>query len=78
MIKLYTRTGCPYCGMVLGVINEMDIDYKELEISNEANLDSLLEIGGKQQVPFLIDEDRNVSMYESSDIIEYLKKNYKK
>ena len=30
-------------------------------------------MGGKRQVPFLVDTDRNIQMYESDDIIEYLK-----
>jgi glutathione S-transferase len=32
----------------------------------------LMDKGGKLQVPFLVDEERGVSMYESDDIIEYL------
>lgn len=78
MIKLYTRTGCPFCIKTLQVINDLGVDYQELEISNEDNLKSLLELGGKQQVPFLVDEEKNISMYESGDIIEYLNQNYKK
>ena len=31
-----------------------------------------MEIGGKDQVPFMVDE--NTKMYESNDIVEYLKK----
>ena len=30
-------------------------------------------IGGKRQVPFIIDRDNKVEMYESDEIIEYLK-----
>jgi glutaredoxin 2 len=36
----------------------------------------LLKLGGKEQVPFMVDTDKGVMMYESEDIIEYLKKNY--
>ncbi|MBO6087624.1 glutathione S-transferase N-terminal domain-containing protein, partial [bacterium] len=32
----------------------------------------LMEIGGKDQVPFMVED--NISMYESNDIVEYLKK----
>jgi glutathione S-transferase len=38
----------------------------------------LLTKGGKVQVPYLEDTDRGVSMYESLDIIEYLKTYYGK
>lgn len=38
------------------------------EIANE-----LVEKGGKQQVPYLVDEKNGVAMYESSDIIDHLR-----
>ncbi len=38
--------------------------------------DILEKLGGKQQVPFLLDVDKGVSMYESDEIISYLKKTY--
>jgi glutathione S-transferase len=33
-------------------------------------------IGGKTQVPLLVDQSKNVVMYESNDIIDYLESNY--
>lgn len=33
----------------------------------------LLKLGGKAQVPFLDDIENGTSMYESDDIIEYVK-----
>ena len=47
--------------------------YKKIDISNKESEESLIQIGGKRQVPFLIDTERNIQMYESKDIIEYLK-----
>jgi len=41
-------------------------------------LQELLKIGGKWQMPFLLDESANVSMYESDKIIEYLRRRYVK
>ena len=32
--------------------------------------------GGKRQTPFLVDEERQITMYESDDIIEYLADTY--
>ena len=49
------------------------IDYKKIDISNKESEDSLIQIGGKRQVPFIVDKERNIQMYESADIIEYLK-----
>lgn len=36
----------------------------------------LMKLGGLQQVPFLVDTDKGEMMYESSDIVEYLRKHY--
>ena len=44
-----------------------------IDISNIESEDSLIKIGGKRQVPFLVDNERNIQMYESNDIIEYIK-----
>ncbi len=55
----------------LGVTLELrDID------ESETALAELMEKGGKSQVPYLVDEDKNVSMFESDDIIEYMREHY--
>jgi len=72
MITLYTKTGCPYCDKVKDRIAELALPYSEKNISDEKNLSELLEKGGKRQVPFMIDDERGTSMYESGDIIYYL------
>jgi len=41
-----------------------------------AAMAELLDKGGEKQVPFLVDSEKSVTMYESSDIIEYLRDNY--
>jgi len=40
-------------------------------------LDELIEKGGKKMVPYLVDTERGVSMYESNDIVAYLTEHYK-
>ncbi len=49
-------------------------DLKDISEDEAARLE-LIEKGGKQQVPFLVDTDKGVSMYESSDIIDYIREN---
>ena len=78
MIKIYIRSGCPFCALVLQKANQLNIKIETLDISNPENLQSLLEKGGKQTVPFLDDEEKGISMYESGDIANYLEENYKK
>lgn len=73
MLNLYILESCPYCRKVMSFLDDKGIKYTKIDIKNKTNEEALIKIGGKRQVPFLIDTDRNIQMYESSDIIEYLK-----
>ena len=54
-------------------LKEYEIKFNPIDIKNKTNEETLIKLGGKRQVPFLVDNDRNIQMYESNDIIEYLK-----
>lgn len=73
MLELFILETCPYCIKVMNYMKENNIDFRKIDISNKESEASLIQIGGKRQVPFLIDKERNIQMYESNDIIEYLK-----
>ncbi len=73
MIDLFMLESCPYCKKVMKYMDENGMKYNKIDISNTASEEALINIGGKRQVPFIVDKDRNIQMYESSDIIEYLK-----
>ncbi len=36
----------------------------------------LVRIGGKKQMPFMVDDERNEKLYESADIMEYLRNRF--
>ncbi len=73
MLDLFILETCPYCKKVMAFMDEHNINYNKVDIADKANEDTLIQMGGKRQVPFLADRDRNIQMYESSDIIEYIK-----
>ena len=73
MLDLFILETCPYCIKVMDYLEKEKIKYRKIDISNKESEDSLINIGGKRQVPFLVDRERNIQMYESNDIIEYLK-----
>jgi glutaredoxin len=73
MLDLYILQTCPYCKKVLAFAEEKGISLNTIDIADSKNEETLITLGGKRQVPFLVDKDRNVQMYESADIIEYLK-----
>lgn len=73
MFDLYIMETCPYCKKVMAFMQEKEIDYKKIDIADKQNEETLIQLGGKRQVPFFVDKERNIQMYESEDIIEYLK-----
>ena len=73
MLDLFVLETCPYCKKVMEFLEKENIKYRKIDISDKDSENSLIQIGGKRQVPFLVDKERNLQMYESEDIIEYLK-----
>ncbi len=73
MFDLYILESCPYCKKVMSFMDDRGVKYNKIDTSEKASEEALVKAGGKRQVPFLVDKDRNIQMYESNDIIEYLK-----
>ena len=73
MLDLYILETCPYSIKVMNYFDEHNISYNKKDITKTENLEKLIKIGGERQVPFLHDTDDDTSMYESDDIIEYVK-----
>ena len=72
MINIYELETCPYCKKVIDFMENNKIPYKKIDIANPQNEEELITLGGKRQVPFIVDKENNVEMYESSEIIDYL------
>ncbi len=71
---LYVKTGCPWAKRVLDFADQNGITFELRNIADPGVADELIERGGKRQVPYLVDVKNAVEMYESADIVEYLKK----
>lgn len=76
MIDIFILENCPYCQKVMDFLKDKKIEYNKIDTKNMDNVLKLLSIGGKDQVPFLYNPKTNDKIYESNDIITYLK-NYK-
>ncbi len=76
MLTLYVKTGCPFCIKVLNTGKELGIVFEEKNIADDLGAAELIARGGKRQVPYLVDTERNIEMYESGDINAYLRENY--
>jgi glutaredoxin len=78
MIIFYALPTCPYCAKVRGKLNELGVSYNELSINEAENEKKLIELGGKRTVPYIVDDEKNVAMYESDKIVKFLEENYTK
>ena len=76
MLTLYRRPECPFCRKVLDMAEESGIALEKKDISNPTVANELVAKGGKKQVPYLFDSETGVVMYESMDIIAYLRAHY--
>ena len=78
MLTHYVKTGCPFCAKALAKVQELNLTIEEKNIADSAVAAELIARGGKRQVPYLVDSDRSVEMYESDDIVAYLGEHYGK
>ncbi|MBT4519752.1 MAG: glutaredoxin [Halieaceae bacterium] len=78
-ISLYHYQSCPFCGFTREAIETLGLDIETRDILLQpAFREELVAGGGKPQVPCLkIETDNGATrwLYESSDIIHYLKNN---
>ncbi len=76
-LTLYHFLGCPYCQRVRDFLGKKGISVPMKDIhENPLWRDELIKIGAKPQVPCLVIDGK--ALYESLNIIEWFKKNYKK
>ena len=73
MLDLFISETCPYCQKVMKYFDENDIEYNKIDTADEDNVLRLMTLGGKDQVPFLYNEKTDDRLYESDNIIDYVK-----
>ena len=78
LLKLYDIENCPYCRIVREVLTELDLDAEIYPCpkGGERDRKQLRSRGGKEQFPYLIDENTGAEMYESMAIIKHLYQEY--
>jgi len=73
-LTLYYRPFCPFCRKVIQFMEQEDLHIPLKSIQEDSkNLEELVEIGEKSQVPCLVIDGK--ALYESDDIIEWLRAN---
>jgi glutaredoxin 2 len=86
MIELYQSEGCPHCGKVRDKHSDVRASYvihnpplpgkQGGDVTNEQTYTEMTELGGLDQIPYLVDTTRDEALYESDDIVDYLEEHY--
>ena len=78
MLELYEYEDCPYCRLVREVLTELDLDARIYPCPRGGARfrPRVKDLGGKFQFPFLVDPNTGRQMYESADIVAYLRETY--
>lgn len=73
MLTLYYKPTCAFSKAVLAEAERMNIKMNLKDVSYDVVLlQELLDRGGKEQTPLMVDQERGVTLYESGAIINYL------
>ncbi|QLG63971.1 glutathione S-transferase N-terminal domain-containing protein [Halorarum salinum] len=86
MLELYQAESCPHSTEVREALTDLGASYvvhnprlpgdEGGDVLNELTHRELTEFGGEDQIPFLVDTDREESLYGSDDIVAYVKRHY--
>ena len=76
-LELWSFEASPYCRKVREELTRLGLDYRVHNVGKRGRRrPELVALGGKMQVPYLVDKNTGAAMYESDDIIAYLRTTY--
>jgi glutathione S-transferase len=76
-LELYSFEASPFCRLVRETLCELELPYLLHNVAKGSpRREAFVERSGKMQVPYLVDPNRGVGMFESAEIIGYLNETY--
>lgn len=77
LLELWQFEASPYCRKVREVLATLDLNYRVHNVAKRgAKRPGLRALGGRMMVPYLVDPNTGTAMYESDDIVAYLRETY--
>jgi len=77
LLELYSYEGSPFCRIAREALCELELPHRVHNVPRRSpDRDAYVSISGKMQVPFLLDPNTGVHMFESADIRRYLYETY--
>jgi glutathione S-transferase len=78
-LELYSFEPSPFCRIVREVLSSMEIPYLLHNVAKGSpKREAFIERSGRMMVPYLVDPNTSVAMFESADIVGYLRETYAK
>ncbi|WP_226004210.1 glutathione S-transferase N-terminal domain-containing protein [Natrinema salinisoli] len=86
MLELYQAESCPHSADVRQKLTDLGVSYvihnprrpgnEGGDVRNDWTHEAMIDLGGEDAIPFLVDTDREESLYESDEIVDYLEEHY--
>jgi glutathione S-transferase len=77
LLELYSYEGSPFCRIAREALCELELPHQLHNVPRRSpGRDGFVSISGKMQVPYLLDPNTGVQMFESADIRRYLYETY--
>ncbi len=78
-LELWSYEASPFCRIVREALCELEIPYRLHNVARRSpSREAFVARSGKMMVPYLVDPNRDVAMFESADIVAYLERTYAK
>lgn len=76
-LELWSFEASPFCRIAREVLCTLELPYRLHNVGKGSpSRDAFVERSGKMQVPFLFDPNTQVELFESADIVHYLRATY--
>ena len=77
LLELYSYEGSPFCRIAREALCELELPYQLHNVPRQSpGRGGFVSVSGKMQVPYLLDPNTGVRMFESGDIRRYLYRTY--
>ncbi len=58
-VRIYTKTGCPYCAAAKDDFQKRGVDFEEINLSEEPmKIPEMVKLSGGRQVPVIVDGEK--------------------
>jgi glutathione S-transferase len=78
-LELWSFEASPFCRIVREALCELEIPYVLHNVAKRSpRREAFVARSGKMMVPYLVDPNHDIAMFESADIVAYLERTYAK